>query len=299
MSNKIDWLSISLPINRLFSTDFDTGELVISPQLYNEFPYIAEHLMSFPDRKEGGANRIFNRKLHSKLGGFTVFWHTDKPYSLVELTGTGVQVLRERELLFPIVKYYGQFLTRIDIATDWETEVTPKEFAESRETGRFISYSEIKSETGETYYVGSQNSDRFVRVYRYAPPHPRHAFLRREFVLRGAYAKDTASLLQSMRVATLASSLSQTFGFTHPLTASNETTKRIQAPSRTGNMGSTERWLFSQVLPACKKLIDAGQTDIIDIFGKQLYTYFEDRLIQEDNARGAEDLRTNPNFPAS
>lgn len=286
MSNKIDWLSISIPLNSFVSLDFDAGRYRVRGAVRDQYPVLSDWLESYPDWIEGGGNRIFNRRIRSKLGGFMIFWNPDKNFSLIEFSGTGVQELREHKALFPIVKQYGEFLTRIDLATDWETSVTPKEFAEYRESGRFTTYTEMSSETGDTYYVGSFKSDRFARVYRYSPPHPRHALLRREFVLRGAYAKQAASDLQRVRIREYLASLDRTFGFCHRLSLRSETSKKVHAPARASSMGSTERWLFSQVLPACKKLIDDGNTDIIDIFGKQLYAYFDEYLTAKETAHG-------------
>lgn len=286
MSNKIDWLSISLPLKSIISLNFDTGKYEFPGAVRDEYPQLCDWCSSYPDWIEGGGNRIFNRKIRSKTGGFTIFWNPDKNFSLVEFSGTGVQELREQSMLFPIVKSYGEFLTRIDLATDWETEVSPKEFAECREIGRFTTYTDMSSETGDTYYVGSWKSDRYAKIYRYSEPHPRHPFLRREYVLRGEYAKAAASDLQSMRIREYLSNLDQTFGFNHRLSLKSETSKKVNAPTRGSKMGSTERWLFSQVLPACKKLIDDGNTEIIDIFGRQLYDYFDQHLTAKDTSYG-------------
>lgn len=293
---KIDWLSISLPYSSIVSRDFDTDRLSIRPQIRDLYPSITDWIMSYPDMIEGGGNRIFNRSLRSKLGGFHIFWNSNKNFSLIEIEGTGVQNLREQKLLKSILRQYSHLLTRIDIAEDFETICTPREFAEKRDGKRFTSHAEINSETGETCYVGSRSSDRFARIYRFASPHPRSHLLRCEFQLRDENAKSFAELLQSHKLSELVLRLYKTFGIYHPLAITSAPQGKLLSAPRASKMGATERWLFSQVLPACKKLIDDGNTEIIDIFGKQLYHYFNDRLISKEVHDGTQSLLSDPEF---
>lgn len=289
-NHKVDWLSISLPYNSIVSRDFDAGRLAIRPGIRDQHPELTDWLHSFPDWKEGGGNRIFNRSAYSQIGGYHIFWNSNKNFSLIEIEGTGVQNLRQDKLLKRIIKNYGQYLTRIDIATDWETDVSPREFSDYREANRFKAHTEITSDTGETCYVGSKESDRYARTYRYSEPHPRHKLLRCEFVLRDGNAKQFATMLQTERLSSLTGKLFRTFGFCHRLIIDHKQSEALRSAPRAGNMGSTERWLFTQVLPACKKMIDAGKGEYVDLFGKQLYTYYTDRLIQEENRNGKEAL---------
>lgn len=290
---KIDWLSISLPYSSIVSPDFDADTLSIRPQIRDLFPSITDWLMTFPDWSPGKGNRIFNRSVQSKLGGFHIFWNVNKPFSLIEIEGSGIQKMREHKVLKSILRQYSHLLTRIDIAEDFETICTPREFIEKRDGKRFTSHAEINSETGETCYVGSRSSDRFARVYRFAAPHPRSHLLRCEFQLRDENAKLFAELLQSHKLSELILRLYKTFGIYHPLALTSSAQTKLLVAPRASKMGATERWLFSQVLPACKKLIDDGNTEIIDIFGKKLYALFTDRLIQEEVIYGTENIRAD------
>lgn len=286
MSNcKIDWLSITLPYSSIVQISAETLKPEIRSGIRDEFPSLSDWIMSYPDLTSGGGNRIFDRSIRSKLGGFHVFWKSNVRFSLIEIEGAGVQQLREQKLLKRIIRQYSNRLTRLDVAIDWDTTVSPRDFSDSRDKTRFVSHAEITSETGETCYVGSKSSDRFARTYRYTEPHPRAGLLRCEFQLRKDNAKLFAELLQSNSLSTLVGKLLQTFGYTHPLTQQLRSTERLLSAPRSTSMGSTERWLFSQVLPACKKMIDNGQGEYVDIFGKQLYAYFQDRAVKEDNAR--------------
>lgn len=286
MRVSIDWISINLPYSSVVSLDSD-GEKYIIPNHYrDEFPELTDFLHSFPDWKTGGGNRVFDRSVYSKLGGFTIFWKNTLPYTLVEITGTGCKNLRDLRKTGSMAYIHSEYITRLDVACDIETDIRPKEFTSIRDENRFASYADIKSETGETYYVGSRSSDRFCRVYRYNPPHPRSDLLRIEFQLKKGNGKIAASSLRGTSVREIAQSLLSTFGFRHPVVAQHIGKKGLASYPRASRMGKTERWLFQQVLPACEKLISDGNTEIVDIFGKKLYALFNARLIQEENNRG-------------
>jgi DNA relaxase NicK len=291
MSNhKVDWLSISLPLNSFFSPPFDSDIPIIRPSHRDEYPHLSDWLSCFPDVKVGGGNRIFSNSVYSKIGGFHVWYNPNKEFSLVEIEGDGVQILREHKMLSKFIKLYGDRLTRLDLATDWETSTTPRQFHECRDIGRFVSHSEINSQTGETCYVGSKESDRYARVYRYAEGHPRSHLLRCEFVLRRDNAKAIAGALQSVRVSEVAGRLFNTFGYRHFLTTDHSTTEKMRAAPRPTSMGGTERWLFVQVFPAIKKVLDSGNFAIIDMFMENVYDEYQIHLKERNKAHGEANL---------
>lgn len=286
MPSKIDYLSISLPYSTALSPNFDTGKLEIRPGISNEIPHIAHWINSFSDLKQGKGRKIFSHSAHSSIGGFTVYWNPSRPFSLVEFTGTGCKMLRQSEELSRFINLYKDMLTRIDIATDIETDTRPKDFAELRNVKRFKSYCEICSETGETYYVGSQKSDRYCRVYRYSAPHPRAALLRVECVLRDKDAKSFAHSLQKSRLSSLVSALGNTFGFTHPAWTEKRSDAPLAAYPRETGQGKTERWLLTQVLPAIERLLSNDGDAAVARFGEKVYALFNDRQIKKEQHYG-------------
>lgn len=300
MSNhKIDWLSISLPLNSFFSPDFDSENPYIRADHRDQFPHLCDWLSSFGDVRPGGGNRIFNASVYSKLGGFRCFYNHNKEFSLVEIEGDGVQNLRSIKLLSKIINLYSDRLTRIDIATDWETTTTPRQFHAQRDETRFVSHTEITSDTGETCYVGSKESDRYARVYRYAEGHPRSHLLRCEFVLRRDNAKAFARSLQSSPLSTLAGQLFNTFGYRHFLTCDHSTTEKMRAAPRPTSMGGTERWLFVQVFPAIKKVLESGNLTIIDMFMENVYDEYQIHLKKRSKNDDSQDLRPDVHIHSS
>jgi len=290
MSVRIDWLSMTLPIENIVSVSPDTMKPEVRSMVRDHYPHVTDWLASYSDMIETGGNRIFDRGFRSATGGFTIFQRTGRPFSLIEFSGTGVQELREAGLHYKFTCLHWERLTRLDIAVDYETKVTPQEFAICRNNDRFEHYCDIHSETGDTYYVGSKKSERFVRIYRYNEPHPRSHLLRCEFQLKSTYAKNFAYMMKTNTLRELQASLHRSFGFTHPLVDTINAAKPVKAP-RAGAKGGTERWLFAQVLPAIEKLVENGETDIVALFSKRVYDLYMDYLIKkENNHYGKENL---------
>lgn len=284
MRISIDWISICLPYKTIISPNPLTGNFEVQGFLRDEFPQLFDFIFSYNDIKQTGGNRIFNRGYHSKIGGFSIFQNDKLPFSLIEFTGTGCKNLHEIDKTKAMAYNHREFLTRLDFAADFETDVTPSTFAAARTVGRFTSYADIKSETGETFYVGSRTSDRFCRVYRYNPPHPRSQFLRVEFQLKKDNAKLVAASLRSNKTKEIVLDLFRTFQFNHEIIPYDGRQQKTPTPIRASRMGKTERWLFKQVAPAIEKLVDDGSTEIVEIFLKKMYNKLSERLIKEEVA---------------
>lgn len=271
MSNLVDWISFTLPYSSMFQTLSDGGTVIVKSQIRDEVPHISDYVMSFPDLRQGRGRKMFDTSYRSEIGGFTIFQRESLQFTLFEFSGTGCAELRKRKSLRDIIKLYGGRFTRIDCTTDIETDVEPLEFIKNRSTERFSSYSTEKSETGVTHYVGSKTSDRFARVYRYNPPHPRSHLLRVEHVLRNAEAKQVALLMASSSLSTIQSALGNTFGWTNSAWTEKRNDSPIKSAPRDVKQGKTERWLMTSVLPAITRLLEEGSYEFVDIFEKRVY----------------------------
>jgi hypothetical protein len=199
---------------------------------------------------------------HDKEAGVTVFAHKLLPHALIEISGRGCENLGEDNLLV-LVEVLRPRITRLDLAVDILTTVSPDEFARSRDEGRFKTTSEFKSQTGHTFYIGSRESDRYCRVYRYYEPHPRHEWLRVEFVLKAEQAKAFVPFMGENGVTSSAGSLGNTFGFTHPVW---QVRGEGKPPTWRGERGDQKTlfWLNSQVLPVLRRLSEEGALDVLE-----------------------------------
>lgn len=198
--------------------------------------------------------------------GFRIGGAGPTGYMLFDATGRACDAIRERALSRRIVGELGQLLTRFDYAVDIETDTIPSAFVNARSHHAFRSISFIRSDTGETAYVGSRKSDRFVRVYRYFEPHPRAKLLRIEYVFRRQMARTAADeYCKSEDDALFLSRLGNTYGWSHPDYEPNEITdERLSVPAIERADEDTIAWLYKQVAPAMRRLLASGVLDMAD-----------------------------------
>jgi hypothetical protein len=181
---------------------------------------------------------------------------------LIELPGTACQSLRDAGLLNQIVAEAAHRLTRLDMAIDIPGGCSPREFVAAGYNARFKSYAEIVSESGETEYVGSMKSERYARVYMYAPPHPRAGTLRVEHVLRSDYAKSAAEMLTSGGTLALAEACGNSFGWQSAHWQPEHVTDgKLRAQRSDRHEPGRVRWLYNVVAPA---IVKAGREGLLD-----------------------------------
>jgi len=192
-------------------------------------------------------------------GGITLFASPNLTHCCVEISGQGCEALIAKGLIMDVLKCCADRVTRIDVASDIETKVRPTEFVSQMNHERMRTSGHVVSDTGETFYVGSQKSDRYARVYRYNEPHPRSHLLRIEHVFRREYAKVVARTITSAGTESVAKSAGEAFGWAHkawePESSQYVDLSVVKAEP---TMGGTVFWLIKSVAPAFKKLVAKG-----------------------------------------
>jgi len=202
----------------------------------------------------------------------TVFSSPNLVHMCVEISGGGCEALIEKGLMDAVLSRVHERVTRIDIACDIETKTTPPEFVAAVTGKRMQASGYQKSSRGETCYVGSQKSDRYARVYRYAKPHPRSHLLRVEHVFRKDYAKATAKACMGGDLEDVAASSAKAFQWGHTDWNTGEAVAASLSPvkhERGG--GGTVHWLVTSAASAFKKLVADGTIKDPQAF---LETYF-------------------------
>lgn len=166
-----------------------------------------------------GESRRAPRRLGFDMGynfdNHTFIWVNQRGLFLIEHTGAGCDHLHERGLLSQLIHDQKDNATRIDIATDILCDVRPTEFVEQRTSEKTSATGHVKSDSGETCYVGSRKSDRTCKVYRYDGKHPRAQFLRIEYTYKRENAKKIASMLDMFAVQDVAISSGNRYEWTH------------------------------------------------------------------------------------
>lgn len=284
MDAHVDWISISIPSGRLFSRDFNNNGFVMNaPENTREFKIGDWMLRQRKGMSEGAGRAPFKKSYHHKQNGWTYYYSDTLAYSLLEITGVGCAVALQNKSILPLLRDWSDRITRIDIACDFATEITPLEFSRMRDTKRFVSGAEMRSEQGVTVYVGSRKSDRYARVYKYNPPHPRSGLLRTEMVCKGDKAQSAARGIVSDGLQSVTRALGEVFVWTHPLWNFDEKTEPadISTPNDT-HQGNTERWLLTQVLAAIEKLHKNGGDEFLVYF---LNTVYDKTNVKSDRSQ--------------
>lgn len=191
--------------------------------------------------------------------GITLFSSQNLTHACVEISGQGCEKLIEIDALNEVLTKCNERVTRIDIATDIETNVMPTEFVSFASHERMRASGYQKSETGETCYIGSQKSDRYARIYRYFAPHPRANLLRIECVFRRKYAKVVSAACINDGTEAVSNSAGVAFGFNHPTwKPSSAETADISIVAAERKMGKTVHWLVKSCAPAFRRLVQDG-----------------------------------------
>lgn len=191
--------------------------------------------------------------------GISVFASGKLNHFTVEHSGKGIRFLERQGLLDAMLTSTQNHISRIDIAVDIEDWIAPSAFATAREGGRFKTFSDLSSPSGVTCYVGSMHSERYARVYRYNPPHPRAHLLRVEHVFRRDNAKKVASSLHFESIEAVIAGCWRDFGWYYPLAdLENVEPADLTAFRPERKMGSTLRWLIRVVAPSFKRLVAEG-----------------------------------------
>lgn len=260
---KLDWFSFTFPITLLGVSD---NEYTLSHILsaFHEhtrqrlLPAITQSLWTWV--QSGG---FYDHKIQCPKSLITISWKAGNPYALCEISGTSVDRVLQSVTVADLASSANQRATRIDLATDIETEESPEAFATLRNKRSFRAHAFYKTETGETYYVGSRTSDRMARIYRFYPPHPRSHLLRVEIETKGDLAKNACASLIKASLTETTLSVNLPYGWAHPIWDTNSAdVSKIPARAYDKDGANTLRWLSHTVAPAIKKAHDKGLIDL-------------------------------------
>jgi len=272
MRTHIDWLSFTAPVVYTEDDNYDYIEAV----RFGLFTLLGEdvyrHFMEGDWVHEARGRAPYTDTWETRDTGVTLYCSPNTTHATVEISGSGCELLIVGGWMKRLLPLCAERVTRIDVACDIETQTTPPEFVGVVSHNRMRSQGFMKSETGETCYVGSKQSERFARVYRYNPPHPRAHLLRVEHVFRRDYAKQVARAIVSSDVGNVGVAAGAAFGWAHGdwnVDASSEVDISITAPEK--NAGKTVSWLLRSVAPAIQRLIADGTIRDPEVFFR---TYF-------------------------
>ena len=256
ITSRIDWYSYTVP--------FEINENMSWFQNLRRAEGALPHYLILSKDQAWGAGMRAGLKASRELGGVG-YVHVGAGWILVEHTGKGCAALDSDGTLRRAIQLTSDRATRIDIAVDIRTDVTPEEFAEQRDGARTSSGGVMRSSDGVTVYVGSRSSDRYCRVYRYNPPHPRSEWLRVEYVLKGSYAKMAAGRYGGGEsVSQLAAAAGSAYGWTHSVYHAGRIANAspLSVDHMRRDTGRTVMWLYDTVAHSLAKQVQTGTIDL-------------------------------------
>jgi len=259
MRTHIDWLSFTIPM--VYDTDEgDNYARSIQAGLLDMFTdNLVQAVFDGGWRTAQRSRAPYQDTWEDVESGISLYASPNLNHATIEISGTGCERLIEMGALENLLSLCKERITRIDIACDIETDVMPLTFTSVLSHERMRSSGYVYSDTGVTAYVGSKQSERFARVYRYFAPHPRSNLLRVEMVFRREHARKIADAIVEHGILKVATSSGEVFGWSHPIwdvDSSPEIDLSITSPER--NAGKTVSWLVRSVAPAIQRLIADG-----------------------------------------
>jgi len=279
MDAKVDYLSFTLPLDlRRADRTHHEGTQTVTRDEHDQYAQsvIADELaqlgmddfleiLASSKYSDMGGRQRYGRFVHWRKNNVSILWGGAADNVLVELSGVSCQLLRDRTALDSTMGAISNRVTRVDVAVDFLTDVTPREFVAQKSGKRFKITEQHDTETGETQVAGSRKSERFAVVYVYQAPHPRAGVMRVEHRLRGDYAKVIAPAIVSDGLPLQVAKLGNTFGWKHALWQPDQVTdSKLRATRADKSDAGTLRWLLKSVAPALVKAHQNGLIDVIE-----------------------------------
>lgn len=201
----------------------------------------------------------YKMRVVDETGGISVYVGDSADHYLIEISGRGCEGWgKDSKCVRGVLEEIEDRITRIDIAVDLLCDVDPVAFANRRDNKRHTGKSIARSATGDTIYIGSRKSDRYCRVYRYKPPHPRADYLRVEHVFRQEQARVAAAEVIECGLRVSAAKAGEIYQWRHAVWngVRNGEVAKIEAWRPERKKANTVRWFLLQVVPALKELIE-------------------------------------------
>jgi len=256
---QLDWYSYTLPLETDLPADRDSQRDVIA-SLISQERWGGVPLLSLLKQTDSWdampARRPYRGGERSPELGIALWWG-GQGHVLIEIQGRGCKLLSAQNALLPLIAATHTRATRVDVALDYETTMSPTSFVGMGYSNRIKSTGTFESTSGSTVYLGSRTSSKYARIYRYTEPSPRAGELRSEYVFRKRAAKHIARSIADSGVISGTYAYVCSFGTYVPELddiAVSEPTKEL----RVRESAKTERWLITQCAPAFRRLVQEG-----------------------------------------
>lgn len=264
----IDYLSMTKSAGPLYPWDYDEPGRGLSDALewVGLTPDAASWAFGMGWTTESGKHG-YKRAYLLQDGGVQVQVGHNSGRIQVVLSGRGCEMLNDLSDLYQRDQWANIWaqgdaikVTRIDLARDFATDVTPLDLVEHITPGRGRTSGYISSPTGQTMTYGSRQSEKYLRVYRYSEPHPRHKTLRFEWEIKGDKATQAYNFIrQGQTVDGILAGLALDFGVSSGLWGDNLMIgDSIRLKHEPKERAGKTRWLYKVCVPALRSALWEG-----------------------------------------
>lgn len=274
MYPKIDYYSFTIALDAPFTSQANSVQEYVENAFRSLLPDTDQTRPFHQGWVLEPAKGFYFARLRHEASGVALSWGRVNAHILVELSGRACDALESIDALVPLIQETASKATRIDLAVDFLSDVSPERFSAFRNVDKWKHTSYVFSASGETFYIGSRKGERMARVYRYYEPHPRAAYLRVESEYKGDAARALAKRVQDLPLDRLALLAHEPFAWGHPLWNDAELAgEKLSYTAYRSTNASTVRWLYGVVASSLRRAIKEGLVD---------WKEFE-RLIMEDD----------------
>lgn len=286
MNLNIDYLTFTVDMDKWSEPDNPMGWVFAARPLIDELFYFSE-----TEFERVKSDRFYEYALACSITGARVDFARGKQGVRVQLPGSWWEGVREDQLsiLSTIIEEFARNITRIDIAHDYTSENAGaagtaaaywlEHGVEGHKRTKLIPY-----KAGSTFYIGSRNSNRMLRVYDKGKQlKGDHRWRRCELELKGRAADVNAALLaKGLRPAViimrdvLATPTAELDGILETL-LDGEVPNPIKVPRKKTNRYA---WICEQVIPAWVGLAKENPEEskqalelLVDELTKQMVQY--------------------------
>lgn len=261
----VDWFAFSVPLSSDRGIDSRSfhAEMRIRKAVYDaNLPVLGDLLWS-KNWQHGKGRQGYSGSFTEEQYGIRVFCAEGQRHLFFEFSGVACLRVMSAGLLDDLIQENHERTSRIDLAIDLDGDLHPIEFIRNNCHCAVKTRSEIVSSTGETVYVGSRTSERFMRCYRYNQPHERSHLMRIELEFKGDTAKGIARIVAEDGLATAQASAHDRYHWSYPVLQSAIAGKRAPRAARTPQALATwMQWLSEAVKPSLLIRWQSGEFDL-------------------------------------
>lgn len=252
----VDWLSYTI-LDAPETLNFEKAASHSERFFVSAFGEAYEKFFFLARWEPSGSHRPYTRASRSEDG--IALYYGNVPHQKIELQAKACKKLASDGVLMSIASRVSGHIKRLDVAIDIDgkaTGLTPEKIAAMAMSKRIRSRSSQVTDSGSTFWCGSRDSDRFMKVYEYNAPHDRAGVPRIEFTLRNSQAEIFVNWWMQLGLHEATQAVINVFQIEGLEIA--DMNEKLPTEHVERSHQKTLMWLIKQCAPAYRKLVQSG-----------------------------------------